>query len=415
MGIKKVNKMNKFLKSWQLIALSVVLLGMVSCSDNDEPTPTPKEKTTPVLVETTVKNSDGMSGSSYLQLVSELKGNITNSDAIQVGFSASVSVIGNDIFVFPEYGKDGITELRKYTYKKGANLGTPKALQLPAGVGVMNAVKINDTKMYMPSFTVGKVIIFNPQTMTKTGEIDLSSYAHKDSNPDASYGFIRDGLYYLPVTQVGANSMPQADHLQVDVLVIDIKTDKVVKMISENKTGLCFPTRPYLKNMIFTDENKDLYVTCVGFFGMNPKYLKSGFVCIPNRKQEFDTSKSWDVSETAIEGTSYKPASLMNAKYIGNGKVVAFALILELASGNPFTAKNNMAVLIDLKNKTIKKIEGVPLSDGASVFIEEHNGKIILGVYGKNKAGFFTYDPKTEKVTHDATTVGNPAFVHFFE
>ncbi len=420
--------MKKILKSWQLIALSVLLLGMVSCSDDDDPTPKPEEKTTPVLVETTVKNSDGKSGASYFQLVSELKGNIDNSNAIQVGFNVPFSVFGNDIFVFPafEFGTTGTTELKKYTYKKSSDLGTPQSLELPTGMGVFNSTKINDTKMYVPSYSVGKILIVNPQTMTKTGEIDITSYAHKDNNPESGYGFVRDGLYYLPLGQCRANWMPHPDHLQTDVLVIDPKTDKVMKMISETETGLCFPTRPMLKNMIFTDENKDLYITCVGFFGYNPEYLKSGFVCIPNGQTEFDTSKSWDVSKTPIEGgpkvwdeenkdsVNVAPASIVNTKYIGNKKVVAFASILELST-DPYTSKNNMAVLIDLNTKTIKKIDGVPLTDGHSILLEEHNGKVVLGIYGTDKAGFFTYDPITEKVTHDATTVGNPTFVHFFE
>ncbi len=409
--------MNRFFKSWQLIALCGVILGIVSCSDNDDPTPTPKEKTTPILVETTIKNPNGDSGSSYLQLVSELKGNIDNSNAMQVGFNVPIRVIGNDIFVFPphEFGSTGTTELRKYTYKKGSGLENPQTLQLPAGMGVYNCTKVNDTKIYMPIFTVGKIFIINPKTMTKTGEIDITKYAHKDNNPETMYGLVRDGLYYLALGQLDATWAPHSDHLQIDALVIDTKTDKVVKMISETETGLCFPTRSMLKNTIFTDENNDLYMTCPGFFGYNPEYLKNGFVCIPNGQTEFDTSRSWDVSNTIIEGTSYKPVSIVNVKYIGNGKLVAFAAILELATDNPNTSKNQMAVLIDLKAKTIKKIEGIPLTDGHSVLIEEHKGKIILGAYGKDKVGFFTYDPATGKVTHDATTVGNPIFVHFFE
>ncbi|PIF06306.1 MAG: hypothetical protein CSA36_02120 [Draconibacterium sp.] len=406
--------MNKFLKSWQLIAFSVVMFGAVSC-DKDEPQ-TPQGGKGIVLVETTVKNADGKSGSSYFQLVSELKGNINNSEAIQVGFNVPFSVWGNDIFVFPafEFGTTGITELRKYTYKKNDYLEKPQVLEIPTGMGVFNSTKINDTKMYVPSYSVGKILIVNPKTMTKTGEIDITSYAHGDNNPESGYGFVRDGLYYLPLGQAGANWMPHPDHLQVDVLVIDTETDEVTKMISETETGLCFPTRPMLKDMIFTDENKDLYIACVGFFGFNPEYLKSGFVCIPNGQTEFDTLKSWDVSNTPIEGTSYKPASIVNTLYVGDGKVVAFASILELST-DPYTSKNNMAVLIDLEEKTIKKIEGLPLTDGHSVLLEEHNGKVILGIYGKDKAGFFTYDPATEEVTHDATTVGNPTFVHFFE
>lgn len=59
------------------------------------------------------------------------------------------------------------------------------------------------------------------------------------------YGILRDGLYYLPLDQIGENWMPFADYRQVDVAVIDTKTDKVVKVISEKTSGLCFPTRPF--------------------------------------------------------------------------------------------------------------------------------------------------------------------------
>ncbi len=404
--------MNKFLKSWQLIALSV-FLSFVACREDDEPIQEVKGKK-PILLETTVKNPDGVSGSSYMQLVEKLEGNIDNSNAIQVDFSTSIEVFGNDIFVFPAFGQTGNTEFKKYTYSKEGVLGMPQVMQIPSGVTIMNAVKVSEDKMYAPSFSIGKIIIFNPQTMQKTAEIDITKYAHKDSNPDASYGILREGLYYLPLNQIGADWMPHADHLQTDVLIIDTKTDKVIKMISEKQSGLCFPTRPMMKNMIFTDERNDIYITCIGYFGFNPMHLNNGFVCIPNGKQEFDTSKSWDISKTTIEGTSYKPASVMNAKYIGNGKLIAFATIRELTD-NPYTAKNTMAVLIDLNAKTIKKIEGVPLTDAHSVVLEEHKGNIILGIYGKDKVGFFTYDPKTEKVTHNATTVGNPTYVHFFE
>lgn len=43
-------------------------------------------------------------------------------------------------------------------------------------------------------------------------------------------------------------------------------------------------------------------MACTGYFGYDPTYLKNGFVCIPAGKQEFDETKTWDMSNTSIEG-----------------------------------------------------------------------------------------------------------------
>ena len=74
-----------------------------------------------------------------------------------------------------------------------------------------------------------------------------------------------------------------------------------------------------------------------------------------------------------------------------------------------------MAVLIDLDAKTIKKIEGVPLTDGHSIFIGSYNNDVILGSYGKEKAGFFSYNPNSGEVKLLLETIGNPGYMHMFK
>lgn len=421
--------MKRLCKSWQLTALCGIILFATSCEKKPIDSPeTFLGGSGNILVATTVKNADGMSGSSYLQQIPSITGSLTNSNAIQIGFASSITVIGNDVFVFPEFGKDGIQQLKKYTR-------SDKGLQIKGTLNIApqsypnNLVKVSDDKAYMPLYSLGTVWIINPKTMTKTGEISLQSYAHTDVSPEPSYGIIRDGLYYLPLDQIDLNWMPYTDYLQSDVAIIDATSDKVVKVISEKTTGLCFPTRPFLKNMIFTNEQNDIYIACTGYFGYNPEYTKNGFLCIPAGKQEFDTSKSWDISSVDIKGTEhpskdkngnekdvcYKPSTVYNCKYIGNGKIAAYVGIIELMTNNPYTARNSMAVIIDLNDKTIKKIDGIPLTDGHSVAIESHNGQIIFGAYGESQAGFFTYNPSTEEVKLSLTTIGNPAFIHPFQ
>jgi len=155
-------------------------------------------------------------------------------------------------------------------------------------------------------------------------------------------------------------------------------------------------------------------MACTGYFGYDPTYLKNGFVCIPAGKQEFDEAKTWDISSTNIEGSSYKPATVFNCKYIGNGKLAAYVGILELNGNNPYTARNSMAVMIDLNTKTIKKIEGIPYTDGHSVAIEYHNGEVLFAAYGVDASGIFAYNPVTGNVRQALSTSGNIAFMHFF-
>jgi hypothetical protein len=409
--------MKKKNSKMMLLLMGIIAISIIISCEKDKTDPPNAQKAKHLLV-TTVKNADGMSGSSYMKLVPDFSGDIDNSNAVQINFGTGIGIRGKDIFIFPSFGKDGDYNFQKYTYNGTTNLGVPTKLPLPPNSGASNITIINDEKMYVPAYGIGKVLIINPKTMEKTGEIDLAEYAHSDNNPDPANGIIRDGLYYLCLDQVGADYMPYADYRQVDVAVIDPETNKVIKVISEKSTNLSFPTRPmdYVKGMIFTDEQNDMYIACVGKFGYDPSYFNNGFVCIPSGKTEFNVSKSWDISNTTIEGTSYKPASIFNCKYIGNGKLVAYVGIFELLDmNNPYTSRNTMAVLINLTAKTIKQIKGIPLTDGHSVCISSYNDLVIIGAYGSDKAGYFSYNPTTDEVIHMVSTTGNPALFHYFK
>ena len=370
------------------------------------------------LLETSVKNEDGMSGVSYIQLTDKLEGSIGNTQGEQIEFGASVQVAGNDVYLFDTMkGVGGITRWSYDPATKKLTKGTN--LPAPAGSMVGHLEKVSDTKAYLPLYGQGIVWIINPKTMEKTGEINLTQYAHGDTNPEPAMGLIRDGKYYLCLTQVdsGKGWQPYADYQQSDVAIIDIQTDKVEKIASEKATGLTFPTRPMSQcsGMIFTNEAGDIYIATVGYFGFNPANKKCGFICIPKGATEFDTNRSWDISTTTIEGFEYKAASVFSAQYVGNNKVVAYVGIHELASQNPYTAKSALAVLIDLRAKTIKKIEGIPLTDGHSISINKVGTNAIFGAFGTDKVGLFSFDPATGEVQQLLSTQGNPAYFHAFK
>lgn len=393
----------------------IIFAGLTSCNSN-EPDSIKNDGT--VLIQTTVKNPDGTSGSSYIQLISGFsKQTVDNASSIQVGYSAGIAVFGNDIFITPEFGKDGTQEIEKYAYTDEKILQKSGALALPSMSGVYGVVKYSNEKAYAHMYNLGKILIFNPATMTKTGEIDLTSYAFGDNNPDPSHPIIRDGLLYVPLNQISSTWMPYPEYKQSDVAVIDIATDKVVKVISETTSGLAFPVRPMNKDMIFIDESNDIYIACAGGFGLDTRFPETGFLCIPSGQTEFDETASWDISQTTIEGTNYKPGSLSFCKYIGNGKLCAYLTISELIGDNPYTSKYLIAVLIDIKAKSIKKIDGIPTTDGFSIFIDTYENLVVFAAYGDTQAGFFSYDPVTGAVSDGpvVATAGNPTYFHSFE
>ena len=370
---------------------SLALLS-VSCKKDDTPTPTPSnEGSGKYLVKTTFKNPDGKSGSSYLQLTNDLNATtaLNNKQAIQVPYMSSVMIYGNEVYSLDAI--DGSYGVRKFVYKPATQkLTESKKFDTPAHSMPCNLIKVSDTKAYLPLYNTPKVLIINPQTMQKTGEIDIQRYAHSDSSPDAGYGIIRDGYFYLPLLQLGPDYAPYADHLQSDVLIINVQTDKVEKVISETTTHLAMPSQPSYKNCIFTTKSATISAT------------------------EFDSSKSWDISNTTIEGTTYKPSTIYSAEYLGNGKIAAFVAAAELNIDNPFIDKNGIAVLIDLNAKTIKKIDGIPYTDSHSVFIGRNNNEVIFGVSGKEKRGLFSYDPATGISKQVLNTEGGADFFYAF-
>ena len=367
-----------------------------------------------ILLETTIKNDDGASGSSYLVQIEDFGSKISYDNAIQVGFAATFSVNGNDVYMFPtDMGKSSMMLTRFERSENG--LSKVATAQIIPGSSPYAVLSVNENKAYIPLYGQGSVSIINPKSLAVIGSIDLSKYSFSDQSADPAMGLIRDNYMYLTLDQIGPTWMPFEDYRQADVAIIDITADTVVKVISETQSGLCFPTRPFLPGMMFMNENKDIYVACCGYFGYDPTYLKNGFVCIPAGQQEFDPSRTWDISNTVIEGTDgWKPSTVYNCSYIGNGKLVAYVGILELNGDNPYTARNTMAAVIDLNNKTISKINGIPYTDGHSVSIEEYQGKFYFTAYGVDKSGVFSYDPATGAVEHVIDCNSDISYMHIF-
>ena len=96
----------------------------------------------------------------------------------------------------------------------------------------------------------------------------------------------RDGLLFVGLNQFDAQWMPTAK--QADMAVVDTKTDKVVKKISDTKHELSFATRPTRPAFCFRwTPNGDIYVNCMGSFGYKPGFA-GGLLRIRKGQTDFD-------------------------------------------------------------------------------------------------------------------------------
>ncbi len=377
--------MNRFFRSWQLIALSVVFLGMVSCSDNDEPDIDP---------------------ATY-----------TNKQAFETSYGLPPVKRGNEIYTLPGWGETG-NVLKKQIFANNQLVDKGK-VELPANSGA-NAMEIAGNKIYVSYSLMGKIGVFDKDKLTLIKEIDIAEYGVGDKNPDPCQMVARDGILFVALNQIkGKTNLPDPNRPKVDVLLIDTKTDKPIKMITEETAGMSMPTLPDSDDYgMFIDEQGDIYINCIsgfGFLGQN-----AGFLRIKKGETDFDKSYQFSVMQTAIEGETNKASHIIMMKYVGNGIVYATVTVPAYYSKpqpNWFEDRVVFPVKIDLNAKTIKRL-GMPKSSNFATCVGLYKDKVVFGLSTTTDNGFFVYDPKTDKMSDKAviTTTGYPmCFLHLGE
>lgn len=393
-----------------------VLLSMIvfaSCSDDKDSDLSIKEKDWDNLIVTAIPNPDGLTGSNYMQLIGDLSpSSYDNSRAIPTPFMALPYLDGNDVYILPAW--DSQQEVVKYRLEKGSGLQKKGSLPVPPSSGATSVAVKNADKAYMALAFLGKILIFNPTTMKQTGEIDITSYGLDDKNPDPGAMIIRDDILYIGLNQMIGGYTPK--YKSVDVLLIDTRTDQVIKLIRDKESGMSSATRPIDQRSIFMDEQKDVYIVCYAGFGLVEGH-KSGILRIKANETEFDKSFIWDLTNETIKGETNSMDWLHWVQYAGNGKLYGIANIPAYHSNPRDYVKDRTAIAVelDLYNKTIETID-LPRSTAWSG-IGIHNGILVFGLYA-DKSGYYTYDPRTKIGSAEPVIdiVGTPQmFRHFGE
>lgn len=388
--------MNKFKKSWQLIALVSVMFFATACKKDDQKKTIDNEKKD-ILIGATNVNPDGASGSTFIQLIKDIStAKYDNKTAMPFSFNVQPIIYKNWIFDAPIYGEKGTLDKLERVNEK--ELQKINSLQLPSGVQASQIVFVNDNKAYLSVWNQGKIIIFNPTTMKQLSIIDISEYGIGDKDPNPSGMVLREDKLYVSLIQLVGGYFPDINRPYSDVLIIDTKTDKPEKMITEKTSGFAYPSRPADPKTMFMDEKGDIYIICLGQFGY--KGEKNGILRIKNGETEFDPSYIFTITNTPIEGETHKANVVWSAQYAGNGKLYGIVNINAYYSNPPNFLKDHtcLVVEIDLAAKTIKKLPDLPRGNSYGS-IGYYNEKIVIGISSDNAKGYHIYNPATGKGT----------------
>ncbi|QZE15327.1 hypothetical protein K4L44_05700 [Halosquirtibacter laminarini] len=385
-----------------------LILSIVGCNKDESSVETNKGD---LLFISSAPNPDGQTGANFMQLADGLKEKkYTNLSAFPISYGVAPIIIDKKIYITPGWSNES-SMLKRYVINNG-QLSEEASLQIPLASGASNIVK-SQNKLYMSMSKRGKIMVIDPSTLKKIKEIDLSSYGVGDQNPDPSCMVVRDDLLYVGLNQMVGGYFPSIKRAASDVLILDTKTDKVVKMITTKLGSISQPTRPLDPNSIFMDENHDIYIVCLGGFGAVPGQ-NAGILRIKNGETEFDDSYSFVINQVDIADEPHRANVFWSVKYARNGKMYACVDIPDYhgTPANYIEDRSVLAVEVDIYAKTIRNI-GLPRSNSFSGIASLYKDKALFGLATTKYDGYFSYDLNSKKVSDKPhfTTTGYASFI----
>ncbi len=406
--------MKNYLSRLALASLLLApLLVLSACDSND---PGDEQARGNLLLITGIPDQSGVNGSSFVQTVSLDQQSVTNADAYEQTFFPYSSIYGDQVIITQGSGGD---QAVRYVRGDDGELTEGGRLNLPPGGFGASVVFASPTKAYVAVVFAGQIVVFNPQTMTQTGVIDLTTLGiarnpsnPEDRNPEPAVMTIRDGKLYVGLQQL-VTQFSSADG--ADVAVFDVATDTFERVIHDDRAS--GPGRYGYNQTMFVDEVGDLYVHCVASFGAVPGQ-KAGFLRIRQGATEFDPTYFVNTTDANVDVPGGQIGILNGLGYGGGGELYGIAQVPALQGNPPNYATDRAFQAVRVRLAT-GAIEVLPLPPGNGIatgvtFIED---QVIFGLSTASGVGLYTYDPATGQASDGpvVTTQGDPTAVLAFE
>jgi len=406
--------MKNYPSRFALVALLLpALLALSACDSNDvDDEPVPGS----LLLITGVPDQSGVNGSSFVQAVSLDQSSVTNADAFEQTFFPYASISGNQVIV--TQGAAGDQAVRYVRGDDGA-LTEAGRLNLPPGGFGSSVVFASETKAYVAIVATGQIVVFNPQTMTQTGVIDLTTLGiarnptnPDDRNPEPAVLAIRDGKLYVGLQQL-VNQFASANG--ADVAVFDVATDTFERVITDERATA--PGRFGDNQTMFVDEAGDLYVYCIASFGFVPGQ-KAGILRIRQGANEFDPNYFVNTTDATVGVEGGRIGLLNGLGYGRGGQLYAIAQVPALQSNPPTFATDRafQAVSVDLATGATE-ILPLPLGNSIATGVAFVDDLVVFGLSTASGVGLYTYDPAIGEASSSpvVSTQGDPTRVLAFE
>jgi hypothetical protein len=368
------------------------------------------------LLATYLPTEGPLTGSSFFQATELDQTDISNANAFETTPFAYTFVFGNDVIVTQHVLGD---EVVRYVRGADGRLAEAGRLTVPGGSGAYNVVYASPTKAYLALQNVGRIVVFDPQTMRQTGAIDLTTLGiarnpanPEDRNPDPTVMAIRDGKLYVALWQV-TTSFLSADG--ADVAVFDVATDRFESVTSDPRAAT--PGRPGYNESMFVDEKGDLYVSCIASFGFVPGQ-RGGLLRIRRGQTTFDPSYFFDLAAAGAGVPGGRADYFNGLLYTGGGTAYGTVQASGLFSDPPDFVRDRAypVVRLDLAARTLEVLP-LPRGNGYSTAVARVGDRILFGLAADAGTGFYAYDTRTGEggTTPVIRTVGSPSALIPFE
>ncbi len=376
----------------RLILAAAALVTLPACGD-DPTTPEPTEPGT-FFVATYLPTDAPLTGSSFFQstdLDLEDGSTLSNADAFETTPFAYTYVRGNSVIVTQHnFGNQVI----RYELDSGGRLVEAGRFSAPSGSGPYNVVWASDTKAYLSLHFAGRILVFDPQTMTVTDEIDLTTLGiarnpdnPDDRNPDPGVMAVHQGKLYVALWQVTTSFFTAEGS---DVAVFDVATDEFERVISDPRMST--PGRIGYNESMFVDESGDLYVHGIASFGFVPGQ-RSGFLRIRNGASEFDPNYFFDLTEVTTTLPGGRVTYFAGLRYAGNGELYGQIEVPGLFSSPPdyVRDRNYQPVRLNMATRTLEVLP-VPPGNGYSAGVALEGNRVLFGLAAEAGSGIYAYD-----------------------
>lgn len=354
----------------KLLLLFAALCALASCSDDPTTSATPNAKPGYVLL---TGNVSAANGPGYLTAYSALPtGSVTNvaSTSLQTQGAYGFRTFGKNLFMLNnEANQSGIQKYAAGTDGRIANGGFLSTDDSP------NPLVVDETTGFY--FDGGRDLLkiqkFNPTTLTRTGDIDLSRLARRS----AAYQSIgqhvlatSNGKLYADIHFGTASGRGFLDATAdtAFLAVIDIASgryEKTIKLPGVRGLGYLAANRMWDRA-----DDGTLYLLSLGQFGSG----NSKIVRVLPGTTNFDPTWKLDIAD-------YRPGGAFIQLLVRGGKIYTNVPTEALAANFSNLATNIWQyVVIDIATRQSTRVQGVPTSDfnGSTQSLVEADGKVYF-------------------------------------